>query len=135
MSLRTNERGAAAVEFALILPLLLLLLFAIIDFGWVLSQQLAVTAGAREGARYYAIHHDDTPDPAGPTVQEAAEGRADALIAGPVTFDYPSLCSDEVDDDELTMVVETPLTDLTGWLATIAPGVSLKGTGSMRCGG
>ncbi len=39
------------------LPLLLIMLFAIIDFGWVLNQQMSVTAAAREGARYYAIHN------------------------------------------------------------------------------
>ena len=39
------------------LPLLLIMLFAIIDFGWVLTQQLSVSAAAREGARYYAIHN------------------------------------------------------------------------------
>ena len=123
------------MEFALILPLLFIVLFAIIDFGWVLNQQLAVTAAAREGARYYAVHYHDVVDPSGDSVQTTAEGRAAALVAGDVEFDYPSVCSEDVEDDELTMVVLTPLTDLTGWLSAAAPDVDLKGTGSMRCGG
>ncbi|HEY5183375.1 MAG TPA: TadE/TadG family type IV pilus assembly protein [Actinomycetes bacterium] len=43
--------GAAAVEFVLILPILLLLLFGIISFGWVFSAQLTVNNAVREGAR------------------------------------------------------------------------------------
>ncbi|KRC61908.1 hypothetical protein ASE14_14080 [Agromyces sp. Root81] len=130
MSARKNERGAAAVEFALVVPLLLIMLFAIIDVGWVFSQQLAVTTAAREGARVFAIHNSDEDGLA----QTKAEARAAELVSGTPTFSYPSLCT-SADDDELVMVVTTPLTDLTGWLESIAPGATLKGTGSMRCGG
>jgi Flp pilus assembly protein TadG len=50
-----RDRGAAAVEFALVLPLLLLLVFAIIDFGRALSAQITLTQAAREGARLTAL--------------------------------------------------------------------------------
>ena len=49
------ERGAAAVEFALLLPVLLLLVFGIIDFGRALNAQITLTQGAREGARLAAV--------------------------------------------------------------------------------
>jgi Flp pilus assembly protein TadG len=47
-----SERGAVSVEFAIILPVLLLITFGIIDFGhaWYLKQ--TVTDASREGARY-----------------------------------------------------------------------------------
>jgi Flp pilus assembly protein TadG len=48
---RGTDRGAAAVEFALVMPLLLLILFAIIDFGRMLNTQITLTEAAREGAR------------------------------------------------------------------------------------
>jgi Flp pilus assembly protein TadG len=51
----TSDRGAAAVEFALLLPLLLLLLFGIIDFGRALNAQITLTQAAREGARLTAL--------------------------------------------------------------------------------
>jgi Flp pilus assembly protein TadG len=51
----TRDRGAAAVEFALILPLLLLLLFGIVDFGRALNAQITITQAAREGARLDAL--------------------------------------------------------------------------------
>lgn len=55
-----NEKGQAMVEFALILPLLLLILCAIIDFGWIFGNQLIATNAAREAARYTAIHYYDS---------------------------------------------------------------------------
>jgi len=49
-----GDRGAAAVEFALLLPVLLLLVFGIIDFGRALNAQITLTQAAREGARLAA---------------------------------------------------------------------------------
>jgi Flp pilus assembly protein TadG len=46
-----RDRGAAAIEFALLLPLLLLIIFGIIDFGRALNTQITITQAAREGAR------------------------------------------------------------------------------------
>jgi Flp pilus assembly protein TadG len=50
-----RDRGAAAVEFALVLPLLLLIVFGIIDFGRALNAQITLTQAAREGARLAAL--------------------------------------------------------------------------------
>lgn len=47
-----NEDGQAVVEFAIIAPILLLILCGIIDFGWLFSAQIATNNCAREGARY-----------------------------------------------------------------------------------
>jgi len=49
-----GERGASAVEFALVMPLLLMLLFGTISTGLVFSDHLSATNAAREGARYGA---------------------------------------------------------------------------------
>lgn len=48
---RPGQRGAAAVEFAIIFPLLVLLLFAMIEFGLYLFNQQVITNACREGAR------------------------------------------------------------------------------------
>ena len=50
-----GERGAAAVEFALIAPLLFMLIFGIIQFGLAWSQKEIFVQAAREGARYAAV--------------------------------------------------------------------------------
>lgn len=53
---RGADSGAAAVEFAIMLPLLLLLVFGIIDFGRALNAQVTITQAAREGARLTALN-------------------------------------------------------------------------------
>jgi Flp pilus assembly protein TadG len=52
MKMSLNDtRGASAVEFAIILPILLLILFGIIEFGFYIYNQQMLTNAAREGAR------------------------------------------------------------------------------------
>lgn len=48
------------VEFALILPMLMLVLFGIIEFGWAFYQVLDTRHGAREGARLIAVNYEPT---------------------------------------------------------------------------
>lgn len=55
MEVRRFQRGAVAVEFALVLPLLLILLFGIIGFGVMMYNQAVITNAAREGARWGAV--------------------------------------------------------------------------------
>ena len=55
--LRGRERGAAAVEFALVLPLLIVLLLGIIDFGLYYYNDLQLTHAARDAARYLSVNN------------------------------------------------------------------------------
>jgi Flp pilus assembly protein TadG len=50
-----RDRGAAAVEMAILTPLLLVIVFGILDFGLLLNAQIGVTEAAREGARAATI--------------------------------------------------------------------------------
>ena len=51
----SRDRGSVAVEFALLLPVLLLLIFGIIDFGRAINDQITLTQAAREGARLASL--------------------------------------------------------------------------------
>lgn len=57
-----RESGASLVEFALLAPLLLLLLLGIVEFGWLFGQLNDVKHGAREGARFAAVDAGATGD-------------------------------------------------------------------------
>lgn len=54
-----NDVGAAAVEMALLLPLLLLLVFGLIDFGFAYSANIAITNAAHEGSRALSLGEDE----------------------------------------------------------------------------
>ena len=58
-SIIQENRGQAIVEFALILPVLILLLAGILDFGLILNQYITVSHAAREGARSAALGGTD----------------------------------------------------------------------------
>jgi Flp pilus assembly protein TadG len=68
---RPQERGAAAVEFAIVVPFLCFLLFAVIDYGYMLSFRQALSQEAAEGARAAAVAPGSVPD--------TAIGNADSL--------------------------------------------------------
>ncbi len=53
---RDDERGAAAVEFALVVPLLLMLVFGIVDFGYMINRASIVNNAARDAAREGSLH-------------------------------------------------------------------------------
>lgn len=55
---RKNESGVAAVEFALVAPILMAILVGIVEFGMAYNYRTQLNNAAMTGARHYAIHHD-----------------------------------------------------------------------------
>ena len=51
-----RERGAEAVEFALVVPMFLLLVFGVVDFGYMINHDTMVNNASREGAREGALN-------------------------------------------------------------------------------
>jgi Flp pilus assembly protein TadG len=68
------ERGVALVEFALVLPLLALMLFGALDLGKAYNYWIDATHLANEGARYAAVNKN--PDPAAPSFLSAIKAEA-----------------------------------------------------------
>jgi len=130
-----KERGAVAVEMAIVLPLLLLILLGIIEFGRALNVQVSLTQAAREGARYAAIHHSET----GLDVSGTALAAAPALAGLGVTVtNNATSCTSGAN---VTVTTKVTLSSMTGFLDAGffgAPGVfplKMTGVGVMRCGG
>lgn len=90
--LRSEERGSATVEFALVLPLVMLMALALLQVGLLVKDQLVVVEAARAGAREGAVSRDDGK--ARQAAVEAAVGlrsdqievdvRRDGGLGGPV---------------------------------------------------
>ncbi len=55
-----KHKGQALVEIALVLPILLMLVLGIIEFGRILNAYIMVSNASREAARYYSIRSTDT---------------------------------------------------------------------------
>lgn len=120
---RTRDEGAAAVEMALVVPVLLTLVLGIVDFGFAFSAKIAVTQAAREGARVIALGGSSSEATA--RVNQALTSSGQVL---PVTVSYPTGCSG-------TGTVAT--VQVTGSVPTVLPipDISVTARGVMRCTG
>jgi Flp pilus assembly protein TadG len=136
---RRDARGAAAIELAIVLPLLLLLVCGVVDFGRMLNLQITLSGAAREGARWAALRLDTTTGtPVSARVTAAAPG-----IAGAPTTAILSSCPSNPSPTQNASVTATrvytlitPLNVLSGLFGGGIPGtVTLTGRGVMRCGG
>ncbi|HZB01944.1 MAG TPA: TadE/TadG family type IV pilus assembly protein [Actinomycetota bacterium] len=83
-----REEGAAAVEFALIVGLLAILIFGLLEYGLAFWQVQNLRAAAREGARVAAVRGDDT------AVRDAMEEAAVGSLNGSWTFTRSRTCDD-----------------------------------------
>ncbi len=127
---RTADDGAAAVEFALVLPLLLLIIFGIIDFGRMYNAQERVTEAAREGVRAAVL----TPaDPAAPAARVSA---ATTGLSGPVTTTVQQTCPGSNAEVDVTngFTFVTPLGAIMGLFGSSPSGTyTIHGKGVMTC--
>ena len=57
-----RDSGAAALEFALVVPVLLILVFGIIDYGLYFANSLGARSGVREAARQGVVENYDAGD-------------------------------------------------------------------------
>jgi len=79
----TQDEGAAAVEFALIVPVLVIFLFGIIEFGILFAQQLSLSNAARQGARYGVVaNYDASNNPTSTCLNIVNEVRNNAATIG-----------------------------------------------------
>jgi len=85
-----EERGAALVEFALVLPVLILLIFGIYSFGRGYNAKVELTGAVREGARAVAL---STPANAVSAANSAVTAAAPGLTAGSIAVSVVSSCA------------------------------------------
>jgi Flp pilus assembly protein TadG len=130
MTKRLNdERGASAVEFALIVPVLIVLVLGIIEFGHAFQVQGTLSAAAREGVRAMALRNDRAA--AMDVVQNAAASLNPDITDAQITIDRDCPVTGG-GNTAVRLTIDYPMPFLTGFFGT---GVDLTGTGVMRCNG
>jgi Flp pilus assembly protein TadG len=119
---RDRQRGVAAVEFALVLPLLLTVVLGAIDWGWYFFIDQLVTNAAREAAR------TGTLLPPRPT-STASQGENAAEAAGLAYLKRVNLSETGVDasfttidgTDAISVTITYPVGSLTGFFPALLP--------------
>lgn len=126
MQRRRDERGAAVVEFALVLPVLVLFIFGIIEFGRAYSARIELTAAVREGARAVAL--GATADQAKDATMDGAPGLTRSrIIVTPNSCTVTPAPANATVSATYPFEYTIPLFKTGTW--------TLKATGVMRCGG
>lgn len=123
---------------AILLPLLLLILVGIIEYGRVFNVQISLTHAAREGARHAAVNFNEADFDDG-DVEDAALGAAPSLagLGVGVVHDAGGCPGSR----NVTVTTSVELASLSGFLDSAFFGgpalfpIDLEGIGVMRCGG
>lgn len=137
MRSRERERGAAAVEFALVFPLVIMLLLTVIEFSRLWNIQATISDSARIAARSAAILSND------PTLDdEEIEAAATADATGIPSFVDWTAATITIDVDcdtsggVTTSVVSVTPGSITTWFTTaLGSPIELNATGRTPCGG
>jgi Flp pilus assembly protein TadG len=122
---RSRERGSAAVEFALVAPILLALVGGIIEFSYAYNLQISVTQASREAARSMAIFNDPA------RAQAAAVAGAPGLNPAGFTYTFTGACPSGGTGNAQVAIGYTANT-MTG---IFGRSVTVRGNGAMRCHG
>lgn len=132
---RATERGAVAVEFALLAPVLVMLVLGIMEFGRAYNVQISLTNAAREGVRVMAIDKNQTAALTAST--NAADTLSPKLKTSDVTIAFqtipattpaPTSCAP---GRQVTLTIRYSLSTMTG----IAGPFAMTGKGTMLCNG
>lgn len=126
----SDERGVSIVEFALVLPILLILLFAVLDFGKAFNYWIDGTHLANEGARWAVVNKN--PGSSG-SLQDYIRQQADtpelrdggtASVPGPlqVCINFPDGSSNVGDPVEVTT------TSIYNWLPFLGDRIGITQT-------
>jgi Flp pilus assembly protein TadG len=123
-----GDRGAAAVEFALVMPVLLVLVVGIAEFGRAYNVQTTLSGAAREGVRVMAVKND----PAAARAATKAAASPVSLTDAQISISPTTCVSSPTATASATVTVTYGLQFITGLFGTT---VTLHGKGTMRCNG
>jgi hypothetical protein len=125
-----HESGAAALEFAVVLPILLMILFGILEFGRIMMVCHMLTTTAREGVRQASLPGADTASVMAVITNELSQA---GLMYDSCELDPPDI-STANRDDPVTVRVRINYESI-AWVPGFFPGltgIQLEGVAVMR---
>lgn len=121
-----NNRGQALVEFALIIPVLLLLVVGVMEFGLVINQYMVMAEAAREGARSAALGGSND------TVTTVVKTAASSIDTSQLTISI-SPTTTRIRGNGVTVIVKKPVKSITTMMSPFFPaGFMVQGSATMR---
>lgn len=105
-----NESGQAVVEMAFVLPMLLVLICGMLDFGWIYSNQYRVENAAYDGARFASLHASEYDASSYDTLKTKIEQRVKTNLYGNGEGAVVTL---DVQEEEVKVTVDYPVKILT----------------------
>jgi Flp pilus assembly protein TadG len=126
-----NERGASIVEFAVVVPLFLLLVFGTIEAGWFFAQEVEIRNAAREGARLAVVDFGT-----GQAIRNETCARADLSGSGAsvdIVLNGPSDPTfDPVSPSSITVTMTKNYQSITGFLDFAFGSAVMSSSAEMR---
>ncbi|MCA0172570.1 TadE family protein [Bacillus sp. RAR_GA_16] len=120
-----SEKGQSMVEFALVLPILVMLLFGIIDFGRIFHTYLAIDHASREAARAASVGENDAT-----IISTAVKSASNiSLGAGQIAVSPGGTKSSGSD---VTVTITYPISFLTPVVSNLTGPITLKSSTVMR---
>jgi len=120
-----SQKGQSMVEFALVIPVLILLLFGILDFGRVFHAYLTIDHAGREAAREASIGKDDG------TIRSVAVNKASSINLAESQVDI-SPGGTKSSGSQVTITITYPISFLTPVISSITGPITLKNSTVMR---
>ena len=127
-----GERGQSLAELALVLPIFLILVFAIVDFGMGFHAWITVTNSAREGARVGAVRADSA------TIEDRVRDTSSSLDQAKLSVAVTNAQGDPgesvIVDVDYSYDLITPLAGMVAFVSgdTIGPTLNFSSSADMR---
>lgn len=129
--LRRDDRGVSSVEFALVLPLLLICLFGVIELGLAWYTKQVITNASREGARAGIVYTE--PKMSGSEIQAVVQNYLNnAGFTQPVTISVTGAGGDSGDQLTVTVSHAYQFNVLPGFVSGVAGNINIDSTTVMR---
>lgn len=134
----TNQEGASAVEFAIILPILTVMIFGIIEFSILFFDKAMITNASREGARSGIVFNGDYPGMSGAEIKTVVDNYLGNHL---ITFGAPTTATTTLDTQctatgaPITVTVTYPYNFLVlpNFVSTLTGPINLTAQTVMNC--